>query len=344
MNRTDAVATTGSKATVETGPPQAAPKPADPKPVEKPVAESTRAPVPMGNMGIMPRSLDEAWRLCNYVAASDIVPKDFRGRPHNVLIAMQHGLEVGVPWMQAVQGTAIINGRPGFYGDTFLAVIMASPSYVKHSEYFEVKGERREALTAEDWKRDDTCAVCSFWRRGQDEPKTRKFSVAQAKKANLLAKPGPWQEYPDRQLQMRARSWAGRDCFADVLKGIRTVDELHDSPELVDVTPPREVRRMSEQTRDLHSFMDRTQDLAAAARTADAAVADPITVGPSTVLQVEQVMWGFTITLADGSTFTALDAADALELEKAKGTTHRYTFACVKVDGGLQLQSFASAD
>ena len=38
-------------------------------------------------------------------------------------------------------------------------------------------------------------------------------------------------------LQMRARSWALRDAFADVLRGIQSVEEVRDIPEVIDVTP-----------------------------------------------------------------------------------------------------------
>jgi RecT family len=312
----------------------------------------TKTPV---RMGVAPQSVDEAWRLAQLVAGSDLVPKDFRGKPHNVLIAMELGLEVGVPWLQAVQGTAVINGRPGFFGDLFLGVIMASPLYLDHDEYFEVSVERtvqedgkavkrlvferRDGLVAEDWKRDDTAAVCTFYRRGKERPTTRRFTVGQAKKANLLAKQGPWQEYPDRQLQMRARSFAGRDTFPEALKGVKTAEELRDYPEPEVIETPKEVRRLSE--------------TALRAETAPATVAAPaaalatteVVLAPALVANVEQFMGGFTLTLGDGTKVDLTETADAIELEKFKGTKHRVRLTCARSgDGNLQLQSFGIAD
>jgi hypothetical protein len=313
-------------------------------PTDKPVpVGKTLPPVRAGMAGLMPTSVDEMWRLAQYAAASDIVPKDFRNKPYNVLIAMEHGLECGVPWLHAVQGTAIINGRPGFYGDLFLAVIMDSPHYVKHDEYFLVKNERRDGLVADDWKDDSTAAVCTFWRRGVDQPTTRRFTVGQARKAKLLSKEGPWQEYPDRQLQMRARGFAGRDTFPDVLKGMgHPAEELRDlPPEPVIVTPDREVRRMSETRHDFG--IDRTADT----RLEDA---PPITeaqivVGPLTVINVEPFLGLFTVTLADGSKIDTTEAADAMELEKVKGTAHAFRFTCTRTtEGNLHLVSFSIAD
>lgn len=193
---------------------------------------STTVSVPMG---IAPTGIDEAWRLAKMVSESTIVPRDFQGKPANVLIAIEAGMEVGIPWMQAVQGSAIINGRHGFYGDLFLAIIVSSAVFEDHDEYFLVGSERREVLTPEDLKLDTTAAVCEFKRKGRLRPTVRSFSIAQAKRANLLGKEGPWQHYPDRQLRMRARSLAGRDAFPDVLKGMRPVEELRDTPP---ETPP----------------------------------------------------------------------------------------------------------
>jgi len=43
--------------------------------------------------------------------------------------------------------------------------------------------------------------------------------------------PGPWQQYPDRMLQARARSFALRDTFPDVLLGLSmSAEELGDIP------------------------------------------------------------------------------------------------------------------
>jgi hypothetical protein len=196
-------------------------------------------------IGAAPTTLDEAWRLAQHMANSDLVPKSFRGKPEDVLVAIQLGAEIGFAPMQSLQSIAVINGRPSVWGDGFLALIMASALYREHDEYYEVDGQRVEGLTAEALKKDTTAAVCTFWRRGKPEPITQRFTVAQARKAALLSKEGPWQSYPDRMLRMRARSWAGRDCFPDLLRGIRTAEEALDEG-ATSAPIVREVRRVSE--------------------------------------------------------------------------------------------------
>ncbi len=202
-------------------------------------------------MGLAPSTLEEAWRMSQFMAKSELVPKMYRNHPEEVLVAIQYGLELGFAPMQALQSIAVINGRPSVWGDGFLALIMAAAVYRDRDEYYLVKGERRDLLLPEDLKDDTTTAVCTFWRRDTQNPVHGYFSIAQAKKAGLFGKDGPWQNYPDRMLKMRARGFAGRDAFPDVLRGVKTSEEAHDTPddelpELPARPAPMQPRRASE--------------------------------------------------------------------------------------------------
>jgi hypothetical protein len=195
-------------------------------------------------VGIIPTTVEEVWRLATMFSRSELVPKSFRGKPDDIVVAITMGAEIGFAPMQALQSIAVINGRPGLFAEGLLGRIMASPLYVDHDEYFAVNGDRREDVTADDLKADTTAAVCTFVRKGKPIPVTRRFSVADARRASLLGKPGPWQEYPGRMLRMRARSFAARDAFPDVLRGIRAVEELRDIPPEPEAA--RTVRRLSD--------------------------------------------------------------------------------------------------
>lgn len=287
-----------------------------------------RVPV---RLGLAPRTLDEGWRLSQLIAKSALVPKAFQGKPEDVLVAVQMGMELGLAPLQALASIAVINGRASVWGDGFLAIIMASSVYRDHDEYYLVKGQRHEGLVAEDFKHEDTAAVCTFWRHGKATPVTRRFTISQAKKAGLLGKEGPWQQYPDRMLSMRARGFAGRDAFSDVLRGIRTAEEAEDTPPeaSVETEPMREVRRISE--------------------TAPSAPA-PMpghTLGPIGVKSVSDalpLLGGYVLTLADGVTVQVANVADAQELEKFVGTSHAIRVLCDQVDGSFRLTQFSIAD
>ena len=119
--------------------------------------------------------------------------------------------------MQALQSIAVVNGRPSIFGDAALAVVKASPVCEYVTEAIEGEGEQM-------------AAICTAKRRGYPTPTVVKFTVADAKKANLWGKTGPWTQYPKRMLQMRARGFALRDAFPDALRGMVTAEEAQDYP------------------------------------------------------------------------------------------------------------------
>ena len=161
---------------------------------------------------LSPRNFEQALQFSDYLADSDMVPKDFKGKPGNCLIAIQWGAELGLKPLQALQNLAIINGRPSLWGDAVIALVRSSPlcEYVIESD-------------------DGNTATCRVKRRGEPE-QTRTFSMEDAKAAGLQGKQGPWTQYPKRMRQMRARAFALRDVFPDVLRGLPVAEEVMDIP------------------------------------------------------------------------------------------------------------------
>jgi hypothetical protein len=180
---------------------------------------------------IIPQSFEEVWRIANAVVISGINPKGL-DTAEKCTVVIMHGLEVGLSPMNALWSIALINGRPCLYGDGPLGLVQGSGKLETIKEVLTGDGDAR-------------VATCTVKRRGDPEPKVGRFSVHDAKTAKLWGKAGPWQEYPQRMLQFRARAWALRDGFADVLKGLAIAEEWrdveHDSneqPRLAPPTPP----------------------------------------------------------------------------------------------------------
>ena len=173
---------------------------------------------------LMPNSLGEAMELSRLIAGSDMAPKDYVGKPANVLIAIQMGADVGLKPMQALQNIAVINGRPSIWGDAALGLVQASGEMERFHETMEGEGQAR-------------VAICIAKRKGFPDEIRRTFSWADAKKADLIGKKGPWTTYENRMMQMRARGWVLRDGFADILVGLNIVEEAMDIPSAIDVTP-----------------------------------------------------------------------------------------------------------
>ncbi|MCZ2496400.1 hypothetical protein GN316_06495 [Xylophilus sp. Kf1] len=184
---------------------------------------------PRQQFDLSPQSFEQAITFSNYLAESDLVPKDFKGKPGNCLIAMQWGSELGLKPLQALQNLAIINGRPSLWGDAVIALVRGSPLC--------------ESVIETD---DGHTATCVVKRRGEPQ-QSRTFSMDDAKAAGLVGKQGPWSQYPKRMRQMRARAFALRDVFPDVLRGLPVAEEIMDIPgeprhmgqaEVVSAPPP----------------------------------------------------------------------------------------------------------
>jgi hypothetical protein len=172
-----------------------------------------------GAFDLTPHSLNEAFQLAELMSKSELVPQGFRNRPADVLIAVQYGAELGLPPLQALSGICVINGRACIWGDAALAVVLKSGLMENYKE-----------MSSEEIEKSGKAV---FWckRKGVPEPIVREFSVEDAQRAHLWDNAGKkpiWKDYPYRMLQMRARSWALRDGFADALKGVAIREELED--------------------------------------------------------------------------------------------------------------------
>jgi hypothetical protein len=175
-----------------------------------------------------PQSYAEWMELCKMLSQSDIIPKSLQGKPGNVYIILQMGTRLGIDPGFMLQNVYVVNGRPAMFGDLPLSIVRASGrlEWIK-------EGYRGEEKSAKDIGEDFT-AVCEVKRYGQ-EPITQTFSVADAREANLWGNAGPWKQYWKRMLKFRARGFALRDVFGDVLQGLACGEEERDA-ELKTVT------------------------------------------------------------------------------------------------------------
>jgi hypothetical protein len=162
------------------------------------------------SQGIKITGISDLERWCKIVAASQLAPKGISS-PQAIAVAIQAGMELGLGPMQALQSIAVINGKPSIYGDTALGLVKRHKDFLDHVEPEPVDG----------------VATVTSKRRGCSDI-TRTYSVDDAKRAGLWGKSGPWTTNPNRMLQLRARSFALRDQFPDVLRGVGIAEEVRD--------------------------------------------------------------------------------------------------------------------
>lgn len=225
--------------------------------------------------GIIPASIEDVWRLAQYVSASGLAPQGMKTK-EQVAVSIFHGLEIGLPPMQAIQKIAVINGRPSIWGDAIPALLWARGFKIEEKELIrantvgEVNGYE--------------CTVT----RPDGAVITRKFTEGDAKSARLwdtrekvkrknkqtgeyyeAQNDSPWFKYPKRMLQMRARGLAARDGAADVLMGLYLAEEAQDIPpeepaiditELAEEAQPAELNTVGDRIRDARVCAGLTQE------------------------------------------------------------------------------------
>lgn len=183
-----------------------------------PVAKTTTpAPKPAVRPGgIEIRSIDDVANLANLMFRGGCQPPGI-DRPEKLAVIILAGLDVGLSPTQAVGSIMLTGGKTAIYGDGALALVRASG--LLNGIIEDVVGTG-----------DDRRGVCTVGRKGEPD-RTFEFTMAQAKQAKLIeraAGKGPWVTYPDRMLLMRARGYALRDVFPDVLRGLITYEEAAD--------------------------------------------------------------------------------------------------------------------
>lgn len=209
-----------------------------------PATTADKAPLSAGGKvaAIVPANVEQAWRMAQAVHAASMAPKGFT-KPEQIMVAMMHGMEVGLTPMAALQSIAVVNGMPTIWGDGALGLVRASGLLDDFAE--EVTGDGMAMV-----------ATCTVRRVRQRSPVVRTFSAEDAKRAGLWGKSGPWQSYPRRMLQMRARSYALRDGFADVLRG------LHVHEEARDITPYSETHTVPSERVTIAALEAQAEDVA----------------------------------------------------------------------------------
>ncbi len=175
------------------------------------------------NSGFLePTDYDDAWRISSLLADSNFVPKQFVGRPQDVMAAIAMGKELGFNTLQSVQNIAVINGRPSIWGDIMRAKILDQPSLIDFKEHFD-----EETRTAH-------CYIKRRMRSGIELDFSGTFSETDADAAGLLTKDN-YKKHFKRMCQWRAFGYAARDAFADALKGIALAEESQDRTSIKDI-------------------------------------------------------------------------------------------------------------
>ena len=158
--------------------------------------------------GVLPKSyldikVNEKDKECTQISEASL---------NRAMAVISYGKALGLTPEMSLTHCMNVNGHMSIYGDAINAIIYSSGLLKRKTEYFD-----EETMTA----------VCIIERKDIAGEETRTFSFEDAKIAGLWGK-GVWRQYPKRMAQMRARGFAYRDVFPDLLHGMITTEEAMD--------------------------------------------------------------------------------------------------------------------
>lgn len=156
-------------------------------------------------------------RMAKLLAASDLVPQQFRDNIANTLIALEMANRTGSSPLAVMQSMYIVHGKPSWSATFIIASINACGRYSPLR--FKMEGEGDNL----------TCRACAIEKETGEMLIGPPISIATAKKEGWFGKQGSkWQTMPELMLHYRAATLFGRIYAADVLMGMRADDEMDD--------------------------------------------------------------------------------------------------------------------
>lgn len=210
-------------------------------------------------------SLTEQKEYARALATAGTLPKQYRERPGDILLAMAYADSLNLPVAQVFVGLHVIEGKPSMSSELMVALIQRAGHLTRISQ------SPPGGPWAEAW------AAFTITRiTGDTEPYTETFSMRDAVQAKLLTitdgvirsrtqrgEPTPWENYPRAMLKARAISAAARAHCADVLAGVSyTPEEIRPPAEMAyidaDPEPPAQPAPVVEADPDVPAEGDHT--------------------------------------------------------------------------------------
>jgi hypothetical protein len=148
-------------------------------------------------------------RLADAICGTDFVPKAYRDNAPAAMAAILTGRELGLPPMTALRHVQLVEGSASLSAEYKRARVLSA-------------GHEFDVLEIDN----EHCKV-SGRRRGSTKPAlVLEYTMADARRANLIKDRGGWQRRPRRMLFARAGTELCDFLFADVTNGLPTTELL----------------------------------------------------------------------------------------------------------------------
>lgn len=197
-----------------------------------------------------------AQRMAAPLAASNLVPADYRGNIGNCLIALEISQRLRASPLLIMQNLHVIEGRPSWSAQFLIATINACGRYSPLRFSIQDKGTKEVDCVLEyKWEtgsdnrkkktpimgkikvHNKSCIAWAIERETGERLESSEISIEMAVKEGWYQKNGSkWQSMPEQMLRYRAASFFARIYSPELTMGMQTADEVYDMG-IRDVTP-----------------------------------------------------------------------------------------------------------
>lgn len=215
-----------------------------------PTTAENRAPVVAG-FGTRD-SFELLQRQAALLSASDLVPKEYRGRDKvaNCVIALEMANRIGANPLMVMQNLYLVHGRPSWSSQFLISGINSTgkftplrfqisepePEKEVPAEITYYEGNNKRTKTVKEKIRNQTCVAWVIEKATGERLESAPVSLEMAVKEGWYSKAGSkWQTMPDLMLRYRAASFFSRQYCPEVTMGLKTAEEERD---IIDITPP----------------------------------------------------------------------------------------------------------
>lgn len=155
-----------------------------------------------------PGALSAQMDYAKAMAASDLLPRQYQGKPANLLWAISYGQTLGVAPLTAVQSIHVINGKPTASADLIAGLVRRAGHKLR------VNGDDKRAVAQIIRADDPDFTFEVVW------------TIERAQAAKLTGK-DTWKNFPAAMLKARAITEVARAACSEILQGtIYTPEEM----------------------------------------------------------------------------------------------------------------------
>ncbi len=176
----------------------------------------------------------DAQRMAKALAASTLVPNDYRGNIANCVLALEMAARTGSGIMAVMQDLVIVHGKPAWQAKYIIGALNSCGRF----EPLQYEQDNAPDPLPDKWQDFPLAWRCRATARDKKSGELRKgpwVSIATAHAEGWIKKNGSkWQSMPELMLMYRSASFFGKLYAPEILLGMASAEEAHD---IVDVNP-----------------------------------------------------------------------------------------------------------